>query len=117
MTDSASNNVKFARVSEYIRLACDCHQLHLLLTVDSLLKQKDCLKLIKRCKAIIGACVWRGNELKEAAIEIESLQQLYNDILLDERFPINGVPVSLKNEVICWGMVIFDYFSTMLFTM
>ena len=64
-----------------VRLGCDAHAIHHLITTDSLEKNEKAMKLIKSCKAIIHALVWRTEDLDTASERVA--QQAVDIVSID----------------------------------
>ncbi len=81
VTDQASNNVKFGGInSEKLRIGCDAHALHHLVITDAVSKVPETVNLVKRCKAIIRALIWRRDDIKfEWEALTEKLTQVNNN--------------------------------------
>ena len=111
VTDQASNNVKFGNLDpEKLRVGCDAHALHHLVTTDAVNQNPATIDLVRRCKAIIRAVVWRGDEIRDACEGqeglIENLDEVNNILEFDEQFPVSHGNeqnathyITLKNEV------------------
>ena len=93
------------------RITCIAHGIHLLLTVDSVCKEKEVESLLIRCKDIVKTLHFKGymisaEEIKEEDVKLfDKVVNLHNELIADEDWPFmetsteTTLPTSSENDV------------------
>jgi len=59
-TDGAANMLLLSKLLGHDRITCIAHGIHLLLTTDSVVKEKEVESLLTRCKDIVKTLHFKG---------------------------------------------------------
>lgn len=93
-TDGAANMLLLSKLLGHDRITCVAHGIHLLLTVDSISKEREVESLLVRCKEMVNtlhfkAYMLSAEEIKEQDVELfEKIGRLQDALMADEENPV-----------------------------
>ena len=93
-TDSATNMKLLSHLIGHERIDCTAHCLHLLLTVDSMLKVPEFCALLKKFKEIASALHFKGHLISQEVINeedaklFEKIRSVQEQLCADKDNPI-----------------------------
>jgi hypothetical protein len=85
VTDATSNNKKWGTDQDKLRMNCDAHALHHLITTGSMKKVSELHELVKKAKKIVYTLTWRRKDLEEVGI-LTTIAEVLELLELDEQF-------------------------------
>lgn len=104
-TDGAANMLLLSKLLGHDRISCVAHGIHLLLTVDSINKEREVENLLVRCKEIVKtlhfkAYMLSAEEIKGQDVQLfEKIGRLQDELMADEENPVSLMDNNNNNDI------------------